>query len=196
VDAFLSGFEAVIGVARATLFGLAVVAGGVCAVEWAVRSNRLNPFSPLARIARRLIGPILKPMERRVIRAGGTPASAPLWTLGTVVIAGIVVLTLLDFTRGQIVHAAVAIDAGASGVARLVIGWTFAVFYIALLVSVLSLLFRLNPYGRFVRWAFVITEPMLKPIRSVLPPIAMIDFSPLIAYVLLRILETLVLRML
>jgi YggT family protein len=196
VDAFLSGFETVISAARATFFGLAVVAGAICAVEWAVRSNRLNAFSPLARLSRRLINPILKPMERRVVRAGGTPASAPLWTLGTIVIAGIVILTLLDFTRGQIVHAVIAFDAGATGIARLVIGWTFAILYIALLVSVLSLLFRLNPYGRFVRWAFVITEPMLKPIRNVLPPIAMIDLSPLVAYVLLRILETLLLRLL
>jgi YggT family protein len=44
-----------------------------------------------------------------------------------------------------------------------------------------------NPVGRFL---FGITEPVLAPIRKVLPSMGMIDFSPIVALVLLQLLKT------
>lgn len=39
-----------------------------------------------------------------------------------------------------------------------------------------------------------ITEPILAPIRSVLPTIGMFDFSPIVAMLLLQLLQSLILR--
>lgn len=43
-----------------------------------------------------------------------------------------------------------------------------------------------NPISRFL---FEVTEPILRPIRSVMPGNMMIDFSPIIAILLLRLLQ-------
>ena len=39
-----------------------------------------------------------------------------------------------------------------------------------------------NPIARFL---YNVTEPLLEPIRAILPPIGMMDFSPFVAMVLL-----------
>jgi YggT family protein len=44
-----------------------------------------------------------------------------------------------------------------------------------------------------VRWSFVLSEPILKPLRSVIPPLGMIDVTPIIAYFALSLLQPLVL---
>lgn len=44
-----------------------------------------------------------------------------------------------------------------------------------------------NPLSRFL---FEVTEPILRPIRSVLPGGMMIDFSPFIAIIILNILRS------
>ena len=44
---------------------------------------------------------------------------------------------------------------------------------------------RSNPIVRFI---FDITEPILKPIRNLLPQTGMIDFSPLIVFLIITVL--------
>lgn len=59
------------------------------------------------------------------------------------------------------------------------------VFEIVLLLRVLISWFRLDPYNPLVRFLYDITEPVLAPIRAVLPSTGMVDFSPLVAFLLL-----------
>jgi YggT family protein len=64
------------------------------------------------------------------------------------------------------------------------------VYEIILLLRVLLSWFRIDPYNNpFARLLYRITEPVLEPIRSVLPPAGMIDFSPLVAFLLLMALQ-------
>jgi YggT family protein len=58
---------------------------------------------------------------------------------------------------------------------------------IALLVRVLSSWVRVSPYSRWVRWAFVLTEPILRPLRRIIPPFGMMDVTPIAAYFLIVI---------
>ena len=51
-----------------------------------------QPRQPIGN-ARAFLSAALSPIERRVVRAGGTPASAPLWALAAIVI-GIAMLSL------------------------------------------------------------------------------------------------------
>ncbi|MBN1313430.1 MAG: YggT family protein [Anaerolineae bacterium] len=43
-----------------------------------------------------------------------------------------------------------------------------------------------NPIARFL---YSMTEPLLEPIRSILPPVGMIDFSTLVAFILIIALQ-------
>jgi uncharacterized protein YggT (Ycf19 family) len=79
-------------VLQRVLFVLAVVFAIISLVDWLVRTRRINPFNPMARGLQRMAAPILMPVERRVIRAGGVPSSAPWWALLAVVFGGILII--------------------------------------------------------------------------------------------------------
>lgn len=181
---------------RYALFGAAIVVGVVAAVDWAVRTRRINPFGLVARFFRRTVDPLMVPIERRVVRGGGRPSSAPLWALGVVVVGGLLLIALLDFTTRQIGFAAAAISLGPRGVLMLLVGWTFALLRLALIVRVISSWVRVSPYSPWVRWSFGLTEWMLGPLRRVIPLLGGIDVTPIIAYLVLGLLEGIVLRVL
>ena len=51
--------------------------------------------------------------------------------------------------------------------------------------------FRVDPYNPIIRFLYDITEPILAPIRNLLPPSGMMDLSPLVALVILFVIRTL-----
>ena len=66
------------------------------------------------------------------------------------------------------------------------------VLYIALLARVLLSWFRVgpdNPFYPVVAILFQLTEPILAPIRRLLPRFGMMDFSPIVAFFLLQIVQ-------
>ena len=192
----LAAFDALLGVLRVAFFALAAVLVVVTAADWLVRTRRLNPFGPLARFFRQSIDPVFAPVERRVVRAGGSPAAAPWWGLAAVVLAGIIILSLLSFIRAQLLGAMFAVERGPMGLVRLLVAWTFEILQIALIVRVICSWVRVSPYSKWVRWSFVLTEPLLRPLRSIIPSLAMIDITPIVAFFILRILQSFLLSLL
>ena len=165
----------------------------VTRVAWLVRTRRISPFSPLARTVRRLMDPLLAPVERRVLRSGGVPTSAPWWLLAAVVVGGIVVLSLVQFLFGQLARTTVALSRGPAGIVVLLVGWTFALLQVAIIVRVLSSWVGGSEHSPWFRWSHTLTEPILRPLRAVIPRLGMIDVTPIVAYFLLSIVEGLVL---
>ena len=178
------------------LFIVAVVLAVVALVDWLVRTRRINPFNPVARFFRRVVDPLITPMERRVVRAGGMPHAAPWWMLVAVVVGGIIVLSLLRFLFAQVAGAYGTASLGPRGVAILLLHYTFALLKLAIIVRVIASWVRISPYSRWVRWAFSLSEPILRPLRGMIPPLGMMDVSPIAAYFLLWLLETLVMSVL
>ena len=192
----LAIFDQLLGALR---FALAVIAGifaVFCVIDWLVRTRRVNLFGPLARFSRSRIDPILEPIERKVVRAGGNPVSAPLWALAAVVIGGILLISVLDFIRAQVMGFAFATQSGASGIFKLLVAWTFDFIRIAILVRVVSSWLPVSPYSKWIRWAYVVSEPILKPLRQIIPSLGPIDITPIIAYFLIGFIQGAVLRML
>lgn len=192
----LAAFDAGLAVLRTGFFGAAAALVVVCAVDWAVRTRRINPFSRVARFFRQTVDPVIMPVERRIVRAGGVPSTAPWWALVMVVVAGIVVLSALQFLRDQVLMAALQAQRGPRGLVAVAVSWTFALLQIALVVRVIVSWTSVSPYSRWIRWSFVLTEPILRPLRAILPTLGMVDISPIVAYFVLQLLESLLLRLL
>src|SRR3954471_18965569 len=104
METAMTGADAAIALLRTALLSVALVFGAVCLLDWAVRTRKISPFNAVARFCRSTVDPFISPIERRVVGAGGTPASAPLWALAAVVIGGILLLTLLDIVRLEVVR--------------------------------------------------------------------------------------------
>ncbi len=65
-------------------------------------------------------------------------------------------------------------------------------FQLVLLARVLmTWLPNLDRSNSLVQLVYDITEPVLKPIRDVLPPSAGMEFSPLVAFLIIYVLQTL-----
>lgn len=191
VTGIIIAFDVVLGGLRVLLFALACVLFVVFAVDWLVRTRRINPFGPVARFFRRAVDPWIMPVERRIVRAGGTPASAPWWALVAVVLGGILLILALQFVRDLLLSTIASASAGPRGLYVLLVSWTFGILQIALIVRIIASWIRLNPYGRWVRWSYSLTEWLLRPLRSVIPPFGMIDLTPIVAYFILVLLESL-----
>jgi YggT family protein len=177
---------------RIGLLLAALLMTAIAVVDWMVRTRRINAFSPIARFFRQRIDPLMEPIERRVIPAGGLPANAPWWALAAIVVGGIVLLAILDFAAGLIADLMVGVAGGAGGIARLLVFWTFTLLRIAILVRVIASWLPISPYSPWIRWSFTLSEPILRPMRRFIPPFRSIDITPIIAFFALGLLEALV----
>ena len=191
----LALFDQLIGAVRFALVILAAVFAVFCLIDWMVRTRRVNVFGTLARFTRSKIDPVLEPIERRVVRAGGNPASAPLWALAAVVIGGILLVSVLDFIRAEILGLSLAAQSGPRGYLRLLVAYTFDFLRVALMVRVVSSWLPVSPYSGWIRWSYAVSEPILKPLRQIIPAMGPIDITPVIAYFLLGFLQGAVLNM-
>ena len=185
----------VIEVLRTVLLSVALVFGVICVLDWAVRTRKISPFNAIARFCRSTIDPLIAPIERKVVRAGGTPAAAPLWALAAVVVGGILLLTVLDFIRLEIAQSIIASQNGAAGIFHLLVSWTFTILKIALLVRVISSWLPISPYSVWVRWSYFLSEPILAPMRRIVPSLGGLDITPILAYFLLNLTESLLFRL-
>jgi len=164
-------------------------------LDWLVRTRRINPFHPMARVIRRFVDPIVTPIERRIVRAGGSPSSAPIWALVGAVFLGIVIISGLDFVLQGLVAMLFAAQSGPTGIFVMLVRLTFNVLRLAIIIVVLVSWLPISPFSGWVRWAFALTEPLLRPLREIVPRLGMFDITPIVAYFALGILEWAFLRM-
>jgi YggT family protein len=188
VNDLLTTFDIVELIARRAVLGLAVVSAVIFGSDWLVRTRRINPFNPLARFFRGTLDPLMAPVERRVIRAGGNPATAPWWTFAVVVVGGILFLAALDYVR-QTVFEVAAASHGVVPLIRLLIHGTVLVLQLALIIRVIASWLGMGQFSPWVRWAYPMTDWLLRPLRRVIPPMGMFDIAPIVAWFALSLLE-------
>ena len=172
---------------RPALFAAACVVAAACTLSWATRTRRISPFAPLGRFARERIDPYLRPVEAPVLNAGGSPTSIPWWGLAAFVVLGILIQSLLGYLIGILASTALGLSSGPRGALRALAQLTFAVLQIALMIRVLSSWFGGLARARWLRWTYTITEPLLAPLRQVIPSLGPFDITPLILYYLIQI---------
>ena len=180
-------------VARTIVVVALVYASLVGLTHWAVRSRRITPFGAWPRFMRRASDPVLLPLERRIVRSGGSPQDAPLWLVGLVVAGGLILLTLVHWLAGFVGTLGYLSGAGSRAWLRFAASTLFSVLMIALFVRVIASWFGISPYRPWMRVAIALTDWLIQPIRRILPPFGMIDFSPLVAWLVLSLLRGFVL---
>ena len=72
----------------------------------------------------------------------------------------------------------------------------FYALWVAILGRVIISWLNLSPYNPIVVILYQITEPILGPIRRVLPRMGMIDLSPMVAIIVMMVVQRILLRVL
>jgi YggT family protein len=185
---------AILILAGRTIVVVALVYAAIVALtHWAVRSRRLTPFGAWPRFVRRASDPVLQPLERRIIRSGGSPQDAPLWLVGIVVVGGLLLISLIQWLVGFTVTLEYLAEAGPRAWGRFLVSGLFSILMIALFVRVISSWIGISPYKRWMRPVMILTDWLIDPIRRILPPFGMLDFSPLVAWLVLSLVRQFVL---
>lgn len=68
----------------------------------------------------------------------------------------------------------------------------FSILYIAIVIRIIISWVGGDPYNEIVRIIYSVTEPILAPVRRLPLRFGAIDFSPIIAFFVLRILNALI----
>jgi YggT family protein len=176
-------------IVRWTIVVALLYVGIVAVTHWAVRSRKLSPFGAWPRTVRRLSDPVLRPVEQRVIRAGGSPQSAPYWLLAVVVLGGLVLISLVRWSIGFTYSLGSLASAPLRVQLLTLLSWIFTILRFALIVRVIASWFGVSSYSKWMRPIVVLTDWILEPLRRVLPPFGPLDLSPLVAYFILWIAE-------
>lgn len=72
----------------------------------------------------------------------------------------------------------------------------FTLLNLAILARVLVSWVNANPYHPAMQLLYQVTEPILAPIRQYLPRTGMVDFSPIVAIILVQLVQRLLMAML
>lgn len=178
---FILTFDRVSAGLRSGFGAVLLAAGALALAAWLERSRRVNAFGAVARFARSVCDPLIAPVERRMVTFGATRVNAPWWALLVLLVLGAILLGLLGFVRDALVSTYYATSRGPGGMFRLLLGTAITALQMALLVRVL-LSWVGGTYSRIGQLAIRMTEWIVGPLRRILPPLGMVDISPLVAY--------------
>src|SRR5207253_9400492 len=84
----------------------------VALASWLVRTRRISPFGALGRTLRAASDPLIRPIEARLVRAGGNPVHAGWWLAVGVAVAGVLLVTLWNWLVDTAFSIAAAYSAG------------------------------------------------------------------------------------
>ena len=76
-----------------------------------------------------------------------------------------------------------------------ILGMLIELYSFVILARVLMSWVNVDPYSPLARVIYDLTEPVLAPVRNLLPPAAGLDFSPIIVLVLLQIVGSMLINM-
>jgi YggT family protein len=158
----------------------------------AVKDGTVNAFGWWARFVRAWSDPVLRPLERRLARSGGNPVEAPYWLVGVTVVGGLVAIGLVNWLISFVLTLYDSANAGVF--LEVAVRSVFDLLELAIMIRVACSWLSIPPTSKFMRLVSALTDWIVEPIRRIVPPLGMFDFSPLIAYFILSLAEQLVMR--
>ncbi len=175
--------------ARYLVFAAFAMSVLIAVASWLVRTRHISPVGGPGRVLRTLSDPVIRPVERRLVRFGGNPVNAGWWLAVGVAAAGVLLLSLLDWLLRTVDMMTRSLAAGPQPAIMFLIVAAYNILFIALMLRVIASWFGFFRYSRFMRPAYALTDWLVEPIRRLLPPTGTIDWSPLVAWFALWVLE-------
>ena len=150
----------------------------------------LNPFSWSSLTIRRLTDPFIAPVRRALMRYGVDPKYAPLVMVLLTILLGWFALTLLHGLANTIAGLIFGLTSGrVVALLGYIIYGLVSVYIMLVFVRIILSYTALDYRNRLMRFLMNATEPLLGPLRRMVPTVGMFDISPLVAFIILWILQ-------
>jgi len=154
----------------------------------------VNPFTWHARNVRRATDPVIMPVRRMLMAFRLDPKVAPFILIIMIIVIGYLIVqiagTLLNTIAG-IFFAATAGKAGAPvGIAGYLLFGFLGLYTLSIFVRIVMSWFGTSYANPLMRFLILFTEPLLGPLRRMLPTVGMFDVSPIVAFLIVWICQT------
>lgn len=150
----------------------------------------LNPFSWSSLTIRRLTDPFIGPVRRALTRFGVDPKYTPLVVMLLTILLGWFGLQLLSGLANTIAGIVFGLTEGALVPLLGYVLYGLVTIYIMLVfIRIIFSYGMVASRNRMIRFLINVTEPLLGPLRRIVPTVGMFDISPLIAFIILWILQ-------
>jgi YggT family protein len=146
----------------------------------------LNPFAWPALTIRRLTDPFIVPVRRALMGFGVDPKYAPLVTILLAILLAWFALQLVSSIANTIAGVLFSIQHQAIVpiVGYLLYGF-IALYILLIFIRIIFSWGGVSYSNRIMRFLVNTTEPLLGPLRRMIPPLGMIDISAIVAFIIL-----------
>lgn len=146
----------------------------------------LNPFSRPSLLIRQLSDPFVFRMRRGLMGFGIDPKYSPVVVILIAILLGWFVLQLaetLAYTAAGLLNS-VRHGAMVSALGFIIYG-AVSLYIIFIFMRIVFSWGQVSYSNRIMRFLVKTTEPLLGPLRRIIPPLGMLDISPIVAFLIL-----------
>ena len=146
----------------------------------------LNPFAWTSRNIRRLTDGLVMPVRGGLRSFGMDPKFAPLVLILIVILLGYFVLQLVGTIAGTLAGVIVSAQRGAMiTVLGFLLHGLLSLYLLLITIRIVFSWGMVSYTNRVMKFLVDVTEPLLGPLRRMIPPLGWLDISPLVAILII-----------
>jgi YggT family protein len=159
-------------------------------VRLIMNSMDVNPFTWHAMTVRRLSDPFLNPVKRSLVNTSVPLKYSPIIAILLVLLVGWFSLELIEGLLNTIGGVLLAAKAGALvAVLGYVLYGLLALYGLMIFLRIIFSWGMVGYRNRMMRFLINTTDPLLLPLRKMVPRVGMFDISPIVAFIIVWILQ-------
>lgn len=168
---------------------IAVIA--LMVIRMIANSMDLNPFTWVASTIRRLSDPFIMPMRRGLMGFGIDPKYSPLVVILITILLGFFALQITETLTYTAAGILVSVKDGSMiRVLGFIIYGAISIYILLIFIRIVFSWGMVSYSNRLMRFLVDATEPLLGPLRRVIPPLGMMDISPIFAFLILWLMQS------
>jgi len=148
-----------------------------------------NPFNWSTRTVRRLTDPVITPVRRMLMAFRIDAKVAPFIAVLAIIVAGYLLIQVAGSILNTIAGVIYAASSGQLGAPVAIIGYLLfgflGLYTLAIFVRIIFSWVAMSYANPLMRFLFQMTEPLLGPLRRMVPTVGMFDISPIVAFFIL-----------
>ena len=167
-----------------------IVVIGLMVIRLIVQAADPNPFNWISRTSKRLTDPFVIPVRGGMMGVGVDPKFAPLIVILITILLGWFLLQLCGEVAGTLIGLITSIRRAnlVSALGYILFG-AVSIYSLLIFMRIVFSWGRVSYSNRLMRFLVNTTEPLLGPLRRIIPPWGMMDISPIFAFILLWLIK-------
>ncbi|HSK63281.1 MAG TPA: YggT family protein [Pyrinomonadaceae bacterium] len=146
----------------------------------------LNPFGWASRTLRRLTDPFVVPVRGTLRQVGVDPKFAPLVVILVSILLGYFLLQLVATIAMTVTGVITSLETGAIiSVLGFILYGLISIYILLIFMRIIFSWGMVSYTNRIMRFLVNATEPLLAPLRRIIPPLGPVDISPIVAFLIL-----------